>query len=169
MIQSDFISKSGKCLLINLHLLACPDVGTCVFHSIFPLLPSRGCREGMRKGCSMWRKHLYLEGFAVAETQSTLVELCCERCTVECWLSTARFRSYLPWSLKTHITEGGTGSVELGRGTKVRKSWVKERTSALTLTTLSLDLFLVVDLQVGLNVKYSLLDSPDLVFLVTLF
>lgn len=74
----------------------------------------------------------------------------------------------LPMSLKMHLTERVTGSAELGRGTKVQKSRVKERTSALTLTTLSLDLFLVVDLQVGLNVKYSLLDSPDLVFLVTL-
>ena len=39
------IHVTGKCLLIHLHLLACPDVGICVFHSIFPLLLSRGCIE----------------------------------------------------------------------------------------------------------------------------
>lgn len=93
-----------------------------------------------------------------------LTELCCERCSGECWLSAASSVT-LPMSLKIHLTQRVT---EQGRGTKVQKSSVKERTSALTLTTLSLGLFLVVDLQVGLNVKYSVLDSPDLVFLVTL-
>lgn len=53
-----FHIRSGKCLLIHLHLLACPDVGTCVFHSIFPLLPSRGCREGLGGRTAAWLQHV---------------------------------------------------------------------------------------------------------------